>query len=200
MSPSRKSTWTTASSVPMIQEAVASLMGMTIGRIDPRYGDPSVAAPPWAAIEHLLTDAPLYWLVTVRRDGRPHAVPLVGVWLDGAFAFCTGAAEQKQRNLDANPHVAVTTGSMGANGWNRGKDVVVEGVAVRVTDEQTLRRLAGAWFAKYGDDWRFEVHDQEFVEVSTSGGGTERGARVYTVAPAKVLVFGDEHGQTAYRF
>jgi hypothetical protein len=52
---------------------------MTIGEIDPRYGDPSVAAPAWDAIEDLLTDAQLYWIITVRADGRPHAVPLVGV-------------------------------------------------------------------------------------------------------------------------
>jgi hypothetical protein len=173
---------------------------MTIGRIDPRYGDASATAPPWAAIERLLADAQLYWIITARADGRPHAVPLVGVWHDGAFAFCTGSGEQKQRNLDANPHVAVTTGSTGAHGWNHGKDVVVEGVAVRVTDVQELQRLAAAWFAKYGEDWTFEVRGQEFVEVSNSGGGTEGGAWVYRVTPAKVMAFGDPHGQTTYRF
>ena len=72
---------------------------MTTGKIDPRYGDPSATAPPWNDIEQLLIDAQLYWIITVRADGRPHAVPLVGVWHDGAFAFCTGSEEQKQRNL-----------------------------------------------------------------------------------------------------
>ena len=173
---------------------------MTIGEIDPRYGDASAVAPPWADIERLLTDAQLYWIITVRADGRPHAVPLVGVWQDGAFAFCTGPDEQKQRNLDADPHVAVTTGSTGANGWDSGKDVVVEGVAVRVTDGDDLQRLRDAWFAKYGDDWTFEVRGQEFVELSHSGGGTGGGAWVYRVRPEKVLAFGDGHGQTRYRF
>jgi nitroimidazol reductase NimA-like FMN-containing flavoprotein (pyridoxamine 5'-phosphate oxidase superfamily) len=174
-------------------------MGMTTGKIDPRYGDASATPPPWTAVERLLTEAQLYWIITVRSDGRPHAVPLVGVWQDGAFAFCTGAEEQKQRNLDANAHVAVTTGSTGANGWNSGKDVVVEGTAVRVTDPEALQRLAAAWFAKYGEDWKYEVHGQKFVEVSHSGGGAQ-GAWVYEVAPAKVIVFGDAHGQTTYRF
>jgi general stress protein 26 len=172
---------------------------MTTGEIDPRYGDASATAPPWTDIERLLVDAQLYWIVTVRRDGRPHAVPLVGVWHDGAFAFCTGVEEQKHRNLDANPHVAVATGSTGAQGWNRGTDVAVEGTAVRVTDPQQLQVLADAWSAKYGDDWRFAVRDQEFVELSHSGGSTEGGARVYRVAPAKVLAFGGDHGQTRYR-
>src|SRR5436190_19948879 len=99
---------------------------MTTGRIDPRYGDASASAPPWSEIERLLDEAQLYWIVTVRRDGRPHAVPLVGVWQDGAFAFCTGPEEQKQRNLDGNQHVAVTTGSTGTQGWDVGKDVGLE--------------------------------------------------------------------------
>jgi general stress protein 26 len=173
---------------------------MTTGEIDPRYGDASATAPPWADIERLLTEAQLYWIITVRTDGRPHAVPLVGVWQDGAFAFCTGADEQKQRNLDSNAHVAVTTGSIGANGWDSGKDVVVEGTAVRVTDPEALQALADAWFAKYGEDWHFEVRGQEFFELSHSGAGGSGGARVYQVRPAKVLVFGDAHGQTRYRF
>jgi hypothetical protein len=76
---------------------------------------------------------------------------------------------------------------------------VVEGTAVRVTDRDALQVLADAWSAKYGDDWRFEVRGEEFVELSSSGGATEGGARVYRVAPAKVLAFGGGHGQTRYR-
>jgi nitroimidazol reductase NimA-like FMN-containing flavoprotein (pyridoxamine 5'-phosphate oxidase superfamily) len=175
-------------------------MGMTTGEIDPRYGDPSATAPPWDAVERLLTEAQLYWIITVRADGRPHAVPLVGVWRDGAFAFSTGAEEQKRRNLEANPQVAVTTGSTGADGWNSGEDVVVEGTAQRVTDAAALQALADAWFAKYGEDWKYGVRGQEFVELSHSGGATEAGAWVYRVTPAKVLLFGGAHGQTRYRF
>ena len=175
-------------------------MSMPIGKIDPRYGDPSATAPSWEDIERLLMDAQLYWIITVRADGRPHAVPLVGVWHDGAFAFCTGSDEQKQRNLDVNPHVAVTTGSTGTNGWDTGKDVVVEGTAARVTDAEALQTLADAWYAKYSEDWKFAVRGQEFVELSDSGGSTGGGARVYRVAAAKVIAFGDAHGQTTYHF
>jgi hypothetical protein len=93
----------------------------------------------------------------------------------------------------------VTTGSTGAGGWGTGKDVVIEGAAVRVTDADALQALAAAWFAKYGKDWEFEVRGQEFVELSNSGGSTE-GAWVYRVDMAKVMAFGDNHGQTTYRF
>jgi nitroimidazol reductase NimA-like FMN-containing flavoprotein (pyridoxamine 5'-phosphate oxidase superfamily) len=125
---------------------------------------------------------------------------LVGVWHEGAFAFCTGPEEQKARNLDTNPRVAVTTGDTGAAGWANGKDIVVEGTAARVTDGEALQALADAWFAKYGEDWKFEVRGDEFVELSQSGGSTSGGAWVYRVEAAKVIVFGDAHGQTAYRF
>jgi nitroimidazol reductase NimA-like FMN-containing flavoprotein (pyridoxamine 5'-phosphate oxidase superfamily) len=172
---------------------------MTTGHIDPRYGDASATAPPWDTVERLLTDAQLYWIVTVRADGRPHAVPLVGVWYDGAFAFCTGPDEQKHRNLEGNKQVAVTTGSAGAQGWARGKDVVVEGTAVRVTDPDALQTLADAWAAKYAPDWIYDVRGDEFVERSNSGGSDGGGGWVYRVEPAKVMVFGDDHGQTTYR-
>jgi general stress protein 26 len=173
---------------------------MITGRIDPRHGDPSATAPSWQDIERRLTDAQLYWIVTVRADRRPHAAPLVGVWHDGAFAFCTGPQEQKQRNLESSPQVAVATGSTGAGEWDSGVELVVEGAAVRITDTTALQALAGAWSDKYGDDWRFEVRDQEFVELSDSGGSTSGGAWVYRVAPAKVIAFGGAHGQTTYRF
>ena len=44
------------------------------------------------------------------------------------------------------------------------------------------------------------MRDQRFFEVSDQGGGSGGGAAVFRVAPSKVLVFGDEHGQTRYRF
>jgi len=172
---------------------------MKPGIIDPRYGDPTANAPAWEDIERLLTHAQLYWIITVRATGHPHAVPLVGVWHDGAFAFCTGAAEQKHRNLDANQHVAITTGSTGTHGWNTGTDIVVEGTAQRITNPHTLQELADAWHTKYGQDWRFAVRDDQFIEHSNTGGATQAGAHVYRVTPAKVLVFGDNHGQTRYR-
>jgi nitroimidazol reductase NimA-like FMN-containing flavoprotein (pyridoxamine 5'-phosphate oxidase superfamily) len=173
---------------------------MTIGTIDPRYGDTSATPPTWSDIDRRLTEAQLYWIVTVRRDGRPHAVPLCGVWDDGAFYFCTGDAEQKMRNLEHDPHVTVLAGPLGADGWDRGKDIAVEGVAERVADEELLRALAEEWRTKYHGDWAWEVRDQRFFELTHQGDGSGDGALVFRVPPSKVLVFGDEHGQTTYRF
>jgi len=173
---------------------------MTTGTISPLYGDAFATAPDWRDIDARLAAAQLYWLVTVRRDGRPHAVPLCGVWHDGAFFFCTGDAEQKMRNLEHDPHVVVTAGPLGADGWGTGKDLAVEGIATRVSDQSLLEALAELWRVKYDDDWRWEVRDGRFFELSQQGDGSGGGAVVFRVPPDKVLAFGDEHGQTTYRF
>jgi general stress protein 26 len=127
--------------------------------IDRRFSDPEADPTPWPEALHVLEHAELDWLTTVRNDGRPHVTPLIGVAEDAAVHFCTGLREQKARNLERNGKVALITGN---NTWTRGLDVVVEGVAVRVTDQQALQRLADAYEAKYGSEWHFEVGDGVF--------------------------------------
>lgn len=162
------------------------------GTIDARFSDPDAGPTPWPEVARVLDEAELYWLTTVRRDGRPHVTPLVGVTHDGAFHFCTGAGEQKARNLEHDPRVAVTTGT---NTWARGIDVVVEGAASRVTDRDALQQLADGWAAKYRGDWQFGVGDGVFVHEG------EGEALVFRVEPVKVLAFAkDPHAQTTFRF
>jgi nitroimidazol reductase NimA-like FMN-containing flavoprotein (pyridoxamine 5'-phosphate oxidase superfamily) len=67
----------------------------------------------WRMARGELEDAQVYWLSTVRPDGRPHVTPLLGVWLHGSLYFCTGAAERKAKNLAHNPLCSVTTGRNG---------------------------------------------------------------------------------------
>jgi pyridoxine/pyridoxamine 5'-phosphate oxidase len=161
--------------------------------LDSRFSEPAAAATPWSEAARELERAELYWLTTVRADGRPHVTPLIGVALDGALHFTTGLQEQKARNLERNPGVALTTGN---NAWAQGLDVVVEGRAVRVTDEAPLRQLATAFEDKYGAAWHFDVGDGVFLH---SGG--EHAAAVFRIEPAKVLAFAKHpHAQTTYRF
>src|SRR3712207_1605998 len=100
------------------------------GTIDERFSQPGAGPTPWPEVERALVQAELYWIATVRRDGRPHVTPLIGLWHEGAAHFVTGRDEQKARNLEHNDRVALTTGT---NTWNEGLDVVVEGSTVRVT-------------------------------------------------------------------
>jgi pyridoxine/pyridoxamine 5'-phosphate oxidase len=163
-------------------------------RFDSRFSDPSAGPTPWADAARALQDAELYWLTTVRDDGRPHVTPLVGVVHDGAAHFCTGVGEQKARNLEHAAAVALTTGS---NTWAKGLDVVVEGVAERVTGRDRLQSIADAYEAKYGSVWHFEVAGDD---AFSTGDGHDPAA-VFRVAPTKVMAFAkDPHGQTTYRF
>jgi nitroimidazol reductase NimA-like FMN-containing flavoprotein (pyridoxamine 5'-phosphate oxidase superfamily) len=159
--------------------------------IDSRFSDPDAGPTPWSDAAHVLEQAELYWLTTVRSDGRPHVTPLIGVVEDGMVHFCTGQREQKARNLEHSRHVALTTGN---NTWAQGLDVVVEGTAVRVTDNDELQRLADAYEAKYGSAWHFDVGDGVFDTGHDP-------AAVFRIEPAKVLAFAKEpHAQTTYRF
>jgi nitroimidazol reductase NimA-like FMN-containing flavoprotein (pyridoxamine 5'-phosphate oxidase superfamily) len=163
-----------------------------ISKLDQRFSAPDAQPTPWPEALRVLDDAELYWLTTVRQDGRPHVTPLIGVVEDEVVHFCTGLEEQKARNLEHNDSVALTTGT---NAWASGLDVVVEGTAVRISDDESLRRLADAWEAKYGSEWHWEVADGLFRHAD--GGG----AAVFRVEPAKVLAFAkDPHAQTTYRF
>jgi nitroimidazol reductase NimA-like FMN-containing flavoprotein (pyridoxamine 5'-phosphate oxidase superfamily) len=161
-------------------------------RLDTRYSDAAATATPWREAEALLTEAELFWISTVRPDGRPHVTPLPAVWADGALHFCTGPEERKARNLALNPHVVLTTGT---STWNKGYDLVVEGEAVRVADDARLRELAAAWEAKYGPFWHFEVRNGSFHQ----GPGN---ALVFSVAPGTVFGFGkgEPFSQTRWRF
>ena len=161
--------------------------------LDQHYSGEDATARPWAEAVALLEGAELYWLSTVRPDGRPHVTPLIGLWSDGALHFCTGPSERKARNLAANPEVVLTTG---ANTLREGLDVMIEGRATRVTEERRLIALAEAWEAKYGAEWHFGVTDGTF---SNGAGGR---AEVFAVAPRTAFGFakGDPYGQTRWRF
>ena len=161
-------------------------------KFDPRYSGPGASELPWTQVDQTLAAAELYWLTTVRDDGRPHVCPLVGLWFDGRGWFTTGAEEQKARNLAANAQVALTTGT---NTWAAGLDVVVEGSARRATSPEDLERAAAAYVEKYGEAWRFTVEGEG---LSAPEAGT---AGLFVVEPTKVLAFGkDPHSQTAYLF
>ena len=159
--------------------------------LDTRFSDPAAQPTSWEDTLESIKQAEIFWISTVRADGRPHVTPLVAVWLDDALHFSTGPDEQKARNLAGNPRVALTTG---ANDWQSGLDVVVEGDATRVTDAQQLDRLAAAWAQKWDGRWQYEVTADGFRhDVGT--------ALVFAVRPAKVLAFTKGgFGHTRHRF
>src|ERR1700761_3921562 len=150
--------------------------------LDERYSDPDSTATSWEQARQVLEEAELSWLTTVRADGRPHQTPLVAVWHDGTLHFCTGTEEQKAANLSHSPHVLLT---VAGRSWDKGLDVVVEGDAVRVTDDGALEALAAAWATKWDGRWNYQVRDGYFYHP-----GVDNQVLVYAVRAAKVLAFG----------
>jgi general stress protein 26 len=151
-----------------------------VTELDARYSEPDATATPWADGQRLLAAAELYWVTTVRADGRPHTTPLLAVWHDGALHFTTGPDEQKAKNLERHRQCSLTTG---CNVLHGGLDLVVEGEARRVTDDALLGTLADAWEAKYGAEWHFDVRDGAFHHEAGA-------AYVFAVAPRVVYGFG----------
>jgi general stress protein 26 len=174
---------------PIQEERVVPEIEPTV-EFNQGFSAPEATARPWADVADVLEKSEIFWLSTVRRDGRPHVTPLPAIWLDGTLHFCTGDAEQKSKNLESNAQCVLTTGT---NQLHAGLDVVVEGTAIRVQDQARLERLAALWKSKL--DWDFEVRGEGF------GDPDGRVGLVYGVTPTKVLAFGkDPYSQTRYRF
>jgi hypothetical protein len=107
------------------------------------YGTPT-ATLDWAYVRDRLESAERYWLATTRPDGRPHVIPIDGVWVDGAWYFGGHSDTVHQRTLLTNPEVAVHL-------EDSIKAVIAEGRAewVELSPEDSAR-VAKASNDKYG--------------------------------------------------
>jgi pyridoxine/pyridoxamine 5'-phosphate oxidase len=103
---------------------------------------PEAGLLPWAGVTEKLEKSRNYWVATTRPDGRPHAAPVWGVWIDGVFTFATERRSRKAQNLAANPAIAVHLES--------GDDaVMLEGRAWEVAQPSRRATFDDAYFAKY---------------------------------------------------
>ncbi|MGH2671093.1 MAG: pyridoxamine 5'-phosphate oxidase family protein [bacterium] len=98
---------------------------------------------PWSWLSERMWRAHNYWVSTTRPDGRPHVMPVWGVWVEDRFYFSTDPNSRKGRNLAANPALAVHLGS-------GDEAVILEGVAREVTERSQRASVDDAYFAKYG--------------------------------------------------
>lgn len=97
---------------------------------------------PWRHVSEQMEASRNYWIGTTRLDGRPHAAPVWGVWLDETLYFSTDRGSVKGRNLAARPDVVVHLES--------GDDcVIIEGVVEEVHDLPLRTRFAEVYDAKY---------------------------------------------------
>ncbi|MFF8784667.1 pyridoxamine 5'-phosphate oxidase family protein [Streptomyces sp. NPDC015125] len=154
---------------------------------NPRPGAADVTATGWAEAQQQLTAAEIFWVSTVRPDGRLHVTPVIAAWHDGVLYFSTGAGEQKAKNLAHDGRCALTTGR---NSLTEGLDLVVEGKAEPVADPAVLDQVIAAYEAKYGP--HITSPEGTFHGI---GEAFRRGdAVVFAVAPVTAYGFGRDDG------
>ena len=114
-------------------------------------------AAPWATAEERLENPErprTYWLATVNGDGRPHVMPIIGMWMEGEFYFVSGEGTHKARNLAREPRCTVVTGTTTLPSL----DLIVDGVASMVTDDAMLARVTEAYRTRM--EWPLELRDR----------------------------------------
>jgi len=96
----------------------------------------------WADVEPNLEKSRNYWIGSTQPDGKPHAAPVWGIWLEGALYFSSGRSSRKARNLLNNPQVVVHLES--------GDDaVILEGKVAELTDKTLYARIRELYGKKY---------------------------------------------------
>jgi PPOX class probable F420-dependent enzyme len=114
---------------------------------------------PWSYAVERLTGARGYWIATTRPDGRPHSMPIWGIWFEDAFFFSSGTGSRKSRNLARNPNCVLSVEPAD-------EAIILEGLAELVDDADLKRRFAVAYQAKY--QWPMDEFDEPVYRVRPS--------------------------------
>lgn len=117
-----------------------------------RHAGEGTGLLPWSWAEERLVSSRNYWLTTIWPDGRPHTMPVWGVWHDGSLWFSSSKGSRKARNLSRDPRCTVAT-------EDAVNPVVVEGRAELVTNPDDLARMLALENAKYSTDYGVETLD-----------------------------------------
>jgi hypothetical protein len=166
---------------------------MDTKNLDDIYGSASI---PWGRARDALAASRgpgvTFFLGTVRPDGTPHAAGLGAVWAQDALWFVTGPRTRKARNLAANPACTISCRLPGI-------DVVLEGRAERVTDPDTLERLAAVY--REGG-WPAEVRGDAFTAPysAPSAGPPPWHLHRLTCHTAFGVATAEPHGASRWRF
>src|SRR5271157_313042 len=127
----------------------------------------------WSWARKRLTKSHNYVIVTVRPDGRPHAMGMHGLWFEDAFYFGTGETTRKAKNLAANPNCILVNERLE-------ELVIVEGTAEQVGYDALPPTLSAASKKKYG--WPYDP---------------EMGGVIFKVTPRVVFALPEKQFATA---
>lgn len=150
----------------------------------------------WSEVEDALMvrqgSEMIYFLGTVRPDGRPHSAGVGPYMHDGDFYIVTGLNSQKIKNLTANPAATLSTRVPGY-------DVTLEGTVERVSDTAVLEELA-AIYREGG--WSAEVEGDAFTAPysAPSAGPPPWHVFRFRILQAVALRLSESSGATRWRF
>jgi len=140
---------------------------------------------PWRWAQERLEKGHTYFIATSDPAGKPHVMPVWGVWFNELLFFSTGNESRKARNLSANPRCSVAMEFDSGRRPKKGriKDaIVLEGLADLVTDSKTRKKFSAIYEDKYA--WDMEDFDEP----------------VYRVRPQVVFGLTSEMTETATRW
>jgi len=127
----------------------------------------------WTWARERLNRSHNYVIVTVRPDGRPHAMGMHGLWFEDNFYFGTGDATRKAKNLAANSNCILINEQLD-------ELIIVEGTAKKIQYDEVPQGLSDASERKYG--WPMEPR---------------AGGALFKVTPRTVFAFPEKQFATA---
>ncbi len=151
------------------------------------------AAPtPWEQAQEHLAGGDQYWLATIDSDGKSHIRPIVAVWYDDGLYFVSSPTSAKAKHLARDPQCVITVATETAQ-------MVVEGEAQKISDENQLKDVAEAYDSKY--QWQVSIRDGAFYANGAPTAGPPP-YEVYKVVFDKVYGFGthETFSPTRWRF
>jgi hypothetical protein len=130
----------------------------------------------WDFVATHLAPSYHYWLNTICADGRPHAVPVWGIWYNNRVHFEGSMKTTWARNLVRDPRITVHLP-------NGEQVVIIEGVAHIIEDNEID-----------SDEWnRLDTQFQSKYQV-------DKGSPYWYVQPRKVLAWNGGGLQTMTRW
>lgn len=145
------------------------------------YGVPAdpAGALPWSWAQSRLVGNRNYWVVTASASGRPHSMPVWGVWLTETdrFWFSCSPNARKARNIAENPHCVVTVddtvecvsveGHARAAGPAPVADADTDTDAAADADADAIDHAVTTYVTKYWDDPSVHAQMEAFVRSHT---------------------------------
>ena len=138
---------------------------------------------PWSEARKRLVEGRFYWLATAADDGAPHVRPVLAVWVSGVLHTTSSPRARKAAALAAGGPCSLSLST-------EGMDLVYEGDAVRVEDDDDLERIGAVYVEKYG--WPVRVRDHAFHAPYGAPTAGPPPYDVYAIRPRKVFAFGTD--------